>query len=124
MALASCIALSVSATASDDPVATLNIPGWVRLDVPEAPESPLVAAFRNEDGREVAVVLIHPGKVTSKFDVRVMGADADSLDRVYGTDRTRRCERFEWSQSLTPESVTTLLYLSEAVRVSGESERR
>jgi hypothetical protein len=38
-------------------------PGWVRLDVPELPKWPLVAAFRNEDGREVIVVLINRGKV-------------------------------------------------------------
>jgi hypothetical protein len=49
-------------------------PGWVRLDVPASPESPLVAAFRKENSREVAVVLVNRGKVASKFDIRVTGA--------------------------------------------------
>ena len=99
-------------------------PGWVRLDVPEAPVSPLVAAFRKEDGREVAVVLINSGKVALKLDIRVTGVDRYRLGPLYVTDRTRHCERSNWSKSLTPESVTTLLYSAEAVPTSGESKTR
>ncbi len=98
-------------------------PGWVRLDVPESPESPLVAAFRNEDGREVAVVLVNRGKFASKLDIRVTGADGYRFGPVYVTDRARQCERSEWSGSLTPESVTTLLFSSEAIRAGGEAKR-
>ena len=88
-------------------------PGWVRLDVPESP-GPRVAAFRNETGRRVAVVLIHPGKAAlGELEIRVTGDGSYRLDRVYVTDRTRRCEQSEWANSLTPESVATLLYMSE-----------
>jgi hypothetical protein len=96
-------------------------PGWVRLDVPEppGPKSPLVAAFRKENGREVAVVLIHPDKVASgRVETRVTGAHSYRLDRTYVTDRHRRCERSKWTGSLSPESVTTLLYAVEDPQVA------
>jgi hypothetical protein len=47
------------------------------------------AEFRNEDGGEVAVVLINPAKAASgELDIRVTGVDAYRLDRVHVTDRT------------------------------------
>ncbi|MEA2630048.1 MAG: glucuronoarabinoxylan endo,4-beta-xylanase [Chloroflexota bacterium] len=91
-------------------------PGWVRLDVPE-PEgtgAPLVAAFRNEDGRKVAVVLINPDKATPRaIEPRVTGVGAFRLDRAYVTDRRRRCEPTEWQGTLPTESVATLLYVAD-----------
>ncbi len=91
-------------------------PGWVRLHLPEPREKdfPLVAAFRNEDGRKVAVVLIHPGKTDSgQIEPRVTGPHAYRLDRAFVTDRVRRFGQSEWTGSLPPESVTTLLYAAE-----------
>jgi O-glycosyl hydrolase len=91
-------------------------PGWVRLEVPDPPGTgaPLVAAFRKEDSRQVAVVLINPDKATSRaIAVRVTGAQTYRLDRVYMTDRRRRCEAVEGMGALPPESVTTLLYAAD-----------
>jgi len=77
-----------------------------------------VAVFRQEDGREVAVVLIHPDKVTSgPVEPRVAGKHVYRLGRTYVTDRGRRCERSEWTGSLSPESVTTLLYVVDDPQV-------
>lgn len=92
-------------------------PGWVRLDVPEAAQggATLVAAFRKENGRAVAVVLInHDKSVTSRVSPRVSGGGTRfHLDRTYLTDRRRRCEPVDWSGTLPPESVTTLLYAAD-----------
>lgn len=91
-------------------------PGWVRLDVPEplGPDAPLVAAFRDEEGRKVAVVLINPEKSAARaVEPRVSGAHAFRVGRVYVTDRRRRCEATEWSGELPPESISTLLYEAE-----------
>jgi O-glycosyl hydrolase len=92
-------------------------PGWVRLDVPEpsGPGAPLVAAFRSGDGREIAVVLIHPaGGASGPVEPRVTGPRPYRRDRAYVTDRGHRCERSAWTGVLPPESVTTLLYAVEA----------
>ena len=62
--------------------------------------------------------------VASKFDIRAMGADDFRLVSVHATDRTRRCERSDWSKSLAAESVATLLYSSEALPASGEAKSR
>jgi O-glycosyl hydrolase len=88
-------------------------PGWVRLDVPEppGPGAPLVAAFRDPDGRRVAVVLIHPDRAASRpITIRVTGEHAYRLGQAFVTDRRRRCMPAEWTGELSPESVTTLLY--------------
>jgi O-glycosyl hydrolase len=88
-------------------------PGWVRLDVTEPAEkhAPLVAAFRKEDGRQVAVVLINPDRERAKLDtLRVTGAQPFRLERAFVTDRRRLCEPAEWAETLPPESVTTLLF--------------
>jgi O-glycosyl hydrolase len=91
-------------------------PGWVRLDVAEPPQSRsvLVAAFRKQDDREVAVVLINPAKAASDpIEPHVTGKHAYRLARTYVTDRGRLCEPVKWSGVLPPQSVTTLIYLAE-----------
>jgi O-glycosyl hydrolase len=91
-------------------------PGWVRLATDEPPkdDSPLVAAFRNETSRQVAIVLINPHKLASKaLEVRVTGTLPFRLDRAYVTDRARQCEPANWSGVLPTESVTTLVYVAE-----------
>ncbi|HEX8199315.1 MAG TPA: hypothetical protein VF590_02425 [Isosphaeraceae bacterium] len=91
-------------------------PGWIRLDVPEPPGAgaPLAAAFRDPDGRRVAVIVIHPEKGSSQaMAVRVTGARSYHLNRSYVTDRRRRCEPGAWAGELAPESVTTLLFTAD-----------
>ena len=91
-------------------------PGWVRLDVdePARPDAPIVAAFRSPGADRVAVVLIHPGEdAPAPVDLRVSGDGAFRIDGAFLTDRQHRCEAVEWSGSLNPESVTTLVYVAE-----------
>jgi glucuronoarabinoxylan endo-1,4-beta-xylanase len=84
-------------------------PGWVRLEVKASPGA-LVAAFRSPDARQVAVVVLNPERAPRASDPRVSGEAKYRLARAYVTDRKHRCEAVPWTGSLTPESVTTLLY--------------
>jgi hypothetical protein len=68
----------------------------------------------------VVAILINGGKATMDLDVRVTGTLDYRFVSAHVTDRSRRCERSGWLRSLTPESVTTLRYSSEAARVGGE----
>ncbi|MBI5775473.1 MAG: hypothetical protein HZA89_17270 [Verrucomicrobia bacterium] len=87
-------------------------PGDVRLEA-DAPEATLLAAFRSTDRRRIVLVLTNPGPKPSAIEPRVIGDLHYRLQETWVTDRAHECARVEWRNSLSPESVTTLVYAAE-----------
>jgi len=82
-------------------------PGCLRVDAPST-DACLVTAFRSPDSSRLVIVLINPAK-NCRIKPQISMVPDCRITETWVTDRTRQCEKVQWTGSLEPESVTTLI---------------